>query len=258
MDTQGAVAKQDSLAEGNRGITGSTLKIIAIVIMLIDHVGAVILERFPIAGTPFYTVDRILRSVGRLAFPIFCFLLVEGFIYTKGRAKYSVRLFVFALISEIPFDIAVTGRIFNLAYQNVFFTLLAGFLTICVLDEVKRRKFNFPSEKFEMVLRLILTALITAAGMAAAYLLKTDYSFAGVLAIVVMYGIKERKPEAMFGGCAVLTVYKFSEAFAFLNILLIKMYNGKRGLKLKYIFYVFYPVHLLALYCIARLLGATR
>ncbi|MBE5949854.1 MAG: conjugal transfer protein TraX [Lachnospiraceae bacterium] len=257
MDTQGVVAKQDSFAEDNRGITGSTLKIIAIVIMLIDHVGAVILERFPIVGTPLYTVDRILRSVGRLAFPIFCFLLVEGFIYTRDRAKYAVRLFVFALISEIPFDIAVTGRIFNLTYQNVFFTLLAGFLTICVLDEVKQREFNFSSPKAEMVLRLVLTVLITAAGMVAAYLLKTDYSFAGVLAIVVMYGIKERKPEAMFGGCAVLTAYKFSEAFAFLDIFLIKMYNGKRGLKLKYIFYVFYPVHLLVLYCIARLLGAT-
>ena len=258
MDTQGVVAKQDSFAEDNRGITGSTLKIIAIVIMLIDHVGAVILERFPIVGTPLYAVDRILRSVGRLAFPIFCFLLVEGFIYTKDRAKYAVRLIVFAMISEIPFDIAVTGKAFNLSYQNVFFTLLAGFLTIFVLDEVKQRKISISSKKAESVLRLVLTVLITAAGMLAAYLLKTDYSFAGVLTIVVMYGIKERKPESMFCGCTVLTVYKFSEAFAFFNIFLIKMYNGKRGLKLKYIFYIFYPVHLLVLYCIARLLGATR
>ena len=258
MDTHEVVAKQTSLPEDNRGITGSTLKIIAIVIMLVDHVGAVILERFPIVGTPLYTVDTILRSVGRLAFPIFCFLLVEGFIYTHDRAKYAVRLFVFALISEIPFDIAVTGKLINLSYQNVFFTLLAGFLTICVLDEVKRREFNFSSPKVETVLRLVFTVLITAAGMAAAYLLKTDYSFAGVLTIVVMYGIKERKPESMFCGCAVLTAYKFSEAFAFLNIFLIKMYNGKRGLKLKYIFYVFYPAHLLVLYCIARLLGAAR
>lgn len=258
MNTQDVVANQDTLPEDNRGITGSTLKIIAIVIMLVDHVGAVILERFPIAGTPLYLVDAVLRSVGRLAFPIFCFLLVEGFIYTRDRAKYAVRLFGFALISEIPFDIATAGRFFNLAYQNVFFTLLAGFLTICVLDEVKQKEFNIASKKAETVLRLVFTALITAAGMFAAYLLKTDYSFAGVLAIVVMYGVKEKKPESMLCGCAVLTAYNFLEAFAFLNIFLIKMYNGKRGLKLKYIFYVFYPVHLLVLYCIARLLGAIR
>lgn len=258
METQGTVLGGDFPTEEKRGITGSTLKIIAIVIMLIDHVGAVILERFPIVGTPLYTVDKILRSVGRLAFPIFCFLLVEGFIYTRDRLKYAVRLFVFALISEIPFDLAVTGRIFNLSYQNVFFTLLAGYLTICVLDEVKKKEFNFRSPKTETVLRLVLTAIITAAGMVAAYLLKTDYSFAGVLTIVVMYGVKEIKPVSMFCGCAVLTAYKFSESFAFFNIFLINMYNGKRGLKLKYIFYVFYPVHLLVLYYIARLIGATR
>ena len=256
-DTQGIVTGQESQMTGSRGITGSTLKIIAIVIMLIDHVGAVILERFPIMGTPYYALDRLLRSVGRLAFPIFCFLLVEGFIYTRDRVKYAVRLLIFALISEIPFDLAVTGRVFNFSYQNVFFTLLLGYLTICVLDGIKRREFNM-SSKMQVILRLIFTATVTGAGMAAAYLLKTDYSFAGVLTIVVMYGIKERKPESMFCGCLVLTVYKLSEAYAFLNIFLISLYNGKRGLKLKYIFYIFYPLHLLALYGIARLLGAAR
>lgn len=258
MDTQKAVAKSCFPAEEKKGISGSTLKIIAIVIMLIDHVGAVVLERFPIAGTPLYTVDRILRGVGRLAFPIFCFLLVEGFIYTRDRVKYAVRLLVFAAVSEIPFDLAVAGRLVSLDYQNVFFTLLAGFLTICVLDEVKRREFKFSSGTFAAFLRLMLTALITASGMAAAYLLKTDYSFAGVLTIVVMYGIKERKPESMLCGCAVLTAYTVFEAPAFLDVFLIKRYNGKRGLKLKYIFYIFYPVHLLLLYYLARLLGAAK
>lgn len=258
MDTQKAAAKSCFLAEEKKGISGSTLKIIAIAIMLIDHIGAVVLERFPIAGTPLYMADRIFRGVGRLAFPIFCFLLVEGFIYTRDRAKYAVRLLIFAAVSEIPFDLAVTGRVINLDYQNVFFTLLAGFLTICVLDEVKHRRFNFSSKTVEALLRLVLTALITAAGMAAAYLLRTDYSFAGVLTIVVMYGIKEQKQMSMFCGCAVLTVYMISEVFAFFDVFLIRLYNGRRGLKLKYIFYIFYPVHLLILYYLARLLGAVK
>lgn len=139
------------------GITGSTLKIIAIVCMLIDHIGAVILERYLYAnGLSYKTMqmmveggfgnlqkvviaDLILRLIGRLAFPIFCFLLVEGFYYTSNRAKYVLRLFLFALISEVPFDFAFKNSWLEFSYQNVFFTLTIGLLTIWGIDEIQKR-----------------------------------------------------------------------------------------------------------------------
>lgn len=242
------------MEEEQKGIPGSTLKIIAIVTMFIDHAAAIVLERYiPVApqtanAAALNILYYVMRGIGRLAFPIFCFLLVEGFFYTRSRLKYAIRLLIFSIISEVPFDLAVYKKIFDFSYQNVFFTLLIGFLTIWALDTVKRKE-------FKRVVNFGLTFVIMACGMAAAYFLFTDYSFAGVLAIVVMYSLHERKTEAVLWGCILLTVYSAFEVFALIDTVLVKMYNGKRGLKLKYFFYAFYPAHLLLLYLTAVLLG---
>ena len=122
-----------------KGFSGSTLKLIAIITMLIDHIGAAVIARLLIAGQGselLYKIYYAMRAVGRVAFPIFCFLLVEGFFYTGSRKKYALRLFGFALLSEIPFDLAFSGKILEFGYQNVFFTLLIGLLTIMLFDEV--------------------------------------------------------------------------------------------------------------------------
>lgn len=125
-------------------LSGSTLKWIALLTMLIDHMGAVLLEcgvvqaynlNLPTAFSYetslfFFQADRIIRQIGRISFPIFCFLLVEGFHYTSNRKKYALRLFLFALLSEIPFDLALQGTVLEFGYQNVMFTLLFGFLTL--------------------------------------------------------------------------------------------------------------------------------
>ena len=115
-----------------KGLSGSTLKLIAIITMLIDHIGAAVIARLLIAGQGsemLYKIYYAMRAVGRVAFPIFCFLLVEGFFYTGSRKKYALRLFGFALLSEIPFDLAFSGKILEFGYQNVFFTLLIGLLS---------------------------------------------------------------------------------------------------------------------------------
>ena len=99
-----------SEAEKKKGLSGSAIKIIAIVAMLIDHIGAVIVERMITAQSggvysyedPLVVLDTVLRGIGRIGFPIFCFLLVEGFVHTRNVAKYALRLFAFALISEVP------------------------------------------------------------------------------------------------------------------------------------------------------------
>lgn len=142
-------------------ITGAALKWIAIITMLIDHIGAAILEPYmsgefgsvPIKVLGLHPMiwDFILRGIGRIAFPIFIFLMVEGFFYTRSRKKYAIRLGLFCLISEIPFNLGFHPQDmeiysdfprlhfigFDYTYQNVFFTLFIGFLTIWVLEVVK-------------------------------------------------------------------------------------------------------------------------
>lgn len=126
-----------------KGLSGSTLKLIAIITMLIDHIGAAVIARLLIAGQGsemLYKIYYAMRAVGRVAFPIFCFLLVEGFFYTGSRKKYALRLFGFALLSEIPFDLAFSGKTLEFGYQNVFFTLLIGLLTIMLFDAVVKKQ----------------------------------------------------------------------------------------------------------------------
>ncbi len=236
-----------------KGISGSTLKIIAIVTMLIDHIGAVIVERMILRGVPFggmsmkdlYLLDQVLRSIGRIGFPLFCFLLVEGFVHTKNRVKYGLRLGLFALLSEIPFNLAFSGKVFLTKYQNVFFTLLIGFLVMAAFRQIEEKY----REKRLLSLLLVVISLMT--GMAVAVLLKTDYDYLGIFSIAVLYVFRTYRPFQMLCG-ALSFMWEIPAPAAFLAA---ACYNGRRGLKLKYIFYLFYPTHLLILYFIAVILG---
>ena len=244
----------------SKKITGSTLKLIAIISMFIDHFAATILERqlvvlqvngdIDITGEPMYIICTVMRLIGRLAFPIFIFLLVQGFTYTKNRWKYLGRLSLFALISEIPFDMAFVvkgykvkkGVLLSATYQNVFFTLAIGLLCIMIIDYIRGMEEKSPKQK------RVYCVLVTLLGMATAMLLYTDYSFSGVLAIVVAYLLREKPVRATFASIVILVVFSsFSELAAFLILPLIACYNGERGWNIKWLFYLFYPVHLLVL-----------
>jgi len=235
------------------GISGSTLKLIAIITMFIDHIGAVIVERMILRGVSFgsmslkdlYLLDQVLRSIGRIGFPIFCFLLVEGFIHTRDRVKYGLRLAFFAFLSEIPFNLAFTGKLFSFKYQNVFFTLFIGLL-IMALFRVIEEKYN---EKRILAIALMLLSLV--AGMTLAAILKTDYDYRGVISIVVLYIFRMYRPFQLLAG-ALTFMWEIPAPAAFLAA---ACYNGRRGLKLKYVFYIFYPLHLLLLYFVAVILG---
>ena len=127
--------------QNRKGISGSTLKFIAVFSMLIDHIAAsVLLNPLVNANSAFMiSLAHVMRMFGRLAFSIFCFLLIEGFLHTKNRKKYALRLALFALISEIPFDLAFSYKSFDFSYQNVFFTLLIGLLVMIGFQTITDR-----------------------------------------------------------------------------------------------------------------------
>lgn len=232
-----------------QGISAGTLKMIAAVTMLIDHVGAVILGRYLLIGgyredTLLYSVYMAVRMVGRIAFPIYCFLLVEGMKHTRDVKKYACRMAVFALLSEIPFDLALSAKVMDVTYQNVFFTLLTGVLTMSAFAYVREHITG-------KVLRVLLYGAAMLAGMAAAEFLRADYGATGVFCILVLYLLRNQKSLQMLGGCVVF-LWETTAPFAFIPI---AFYNGRRGVRLKYFFYAFYPVHLLILYLICVVLG---
>lgn len=178
--------------------------------------------------------------MGRAAFPIFCFLLVEGFVHTHNRFKYGRNLLIFACISEIPWDLVHKGTFFDMSTQNVFFTLFLGYLAFCAVDYYKDNQ---------------LMQLICMAGLfAVSWNLHADYSYRGYVFLLIMYWLKEKKAAQAVIGTSWL-IYEWKACFAFLSI---NMYNGQRGFIkgkwAKYFFYVFYPAHILILFLIRRML----
>ena len=227
--------------------SGSALKWFAVLIMLVDHIGACLLEVFvlnyygvsPLAGRIdnlyfWLSLDSVLRGIGRAAFPIFCFLLVEGAVHTRSPRKYLLRLASFALISEIPFDLAHHNQPFYWGTQNVFFTLLAGLLVIQAFQ-------SSPGQEWRGMLALAVLG-------AAAELCGTDYGAIGVAVIAVMYLLRERFWAASVLSLILLVLLARIEIFSIPAFLILALYNGKRGRQPKYFFYVFYPVHLLILW----------
>ncbi len=236
-----------------KGFAGSTLKYIAIITMLIDHIGAILVApmvyRSDLAGlveaNNVYYLYQILRNIGRIAFPIFCFFLVEGFFYTRNVKKYAFRLLLFSLISEIPFDLAFYGKPFTMEGQNVYFTLLIG-LGVMYGMQLVNQKVTEPT-------RLVLARLAVAAvGCILAVVLDTDYHMYGVLSILVlyMYRLEGNRFKQLFMG-AITFLW---EPWALLAFPLLYLYNGQRGKQLKYLFYAFYPIHILVLYGIRLML----
>ena len=219
------------------GISGFQLKWIGIVTMAIDHIGHVL---FPQCW--------MLRVIGRLAFPIFCFLLVEGFHYTHDRKRYALRLAAFAVISELPFNIAIFGNWFVPQHQNVFWTLTIGVLMMTVLEYIDEKQ----SEAAFGVLKIgtvLLAMLLTV-------VLRTDYSEKGIFMIFLFYTFYQNRRVAALsvaGYNLALSLWQLGsvQGAAALSAVPILCYNGKEGKKMKYFFYLFYPVHLLLLHVIS-------
>ncbi len=232
-------------------INGAALKWIAVITMLIDHfaIAVFISMRIPHGKMDIYNT---LRSIGRIAFPIFIFLLCEGFRHTKNIKKYLLRLLIFALVSEIPFDLAVYGKIWSYRTQNVFFTLFLGLAAITLCRKIKHYLETSPDITYEyadMFYRIIFTIIVALTAIFAE-LLKTDYGPVGILAIISASLFPLYPKISMIPCCTALLLSGKLEKWAFLALIPIFFYNGKRGRQFKYFFYAVYPLHLLIFFLI--------
>ena len=202
---------------------------IAIVSMLIDHMGAILFPQY-----------IILRYIGRIAFPIYTYTLVEGFMHTRDIKKYMVRLGMFALLSEIPFDLAFRGSVIYIQKQNVFFTLFLGVLMLYLLLKSRNR---------------IQSAALVLAILLLSEFLRTDYSSMGLLMILCFYVFRDNKVMKLLG-VAAINVFLMGrvQVFAIPALIFIALHNGEQGPKCKKFFYGFYPVHLMVLYLISLII----
>lgn len=233
-NSRGSSAKQ-IVPLMSRGISGSTVKLIAVLSMLVDHLAASGVLRLLYDSNDLY---RLCRAFGRIAFPLFCFLLVEGHSYTSNRKRYLGRLFLFACISELPFDLAFFGRLCYLSAQNVFFTLFLGLLTLYGIDFLRKNSYR------QWVWIPILL------GMVASELLQTDYGAFGVGLIVIYYWFRGMPWQRnLVSACACIW-----EPAAIAAVVPIQLYNGERGISWKYLFYLFYPLHLIVLFLIREII----
>jgi hypothetical protein len=232
-----------------RGLSGSALKMIAVIVMIIDHVTAHILCRNPLFLQQFNVLWKpmclysIIRLFTRIAFPLFCFGIVEGFIHTHDRRKYGCNLLVFALLSEIPWNLVHENKLLMPDSQNVFFTLFFGYLCLCILDKYKND--------------MAKCTFLLMAVMLVSFAVKADYGPKGFCLIVVLYYVREHIGlQALAAGTLINPA---SYGFGALAFVPVAFYNGKRGFIhgkfWKYFFYVVYPGHLLLIWCYLRYTG---
>lgn len=239
-------------------ISSATLHILAMALMLCDHLWATVIPG-----------NQWLNSVGRAAFPIFAFLIVEGYFHTKDLKRYMLRLLLFALAAETPFNLICTGSPFYPFHQNVLWTLLMG-LTLIHINELSRGR---------GVLRQAFAAAGTVlVGYAVGFLAMVDYYGVGVLTVLVFYFFRERKwwnllaqfaalyylnVEVLGGLYFEIAIFGYSvevvqQGLALLALIPIWLYRGRQGHHSKafrWICYGFYPAHMLALYLAGILLG---
>ena len=214
------------------GLSGSALKVIALISMVIDHVALYLMED----GTVLY---ETMRCVGRIAFPVFAFLIAEGFIHTRSRYRYFFTLLGFAVISEIPW-FPLNGAD---GTHNVMFTLALGVATLMVLENLLQRS---------MVLGFLWT--LGMAGLAS--WLGVDYEWRGILIIVIFYlfngyGHSFTYSRDMQFFCTFALMMHYGVMGSVVACMILYVYNGTRGFVqgsiAKYGFYAFYPVHLIVL-----------
>lgn len=239
------------------GISTFMLHILAMLFMLCDHLWATI-----IPGNQWMT------CVGRLAFPIFAFMIVEGFFYTHNFKKYILRIIVWAFLTEIPFDLMCTGILFYPYHQNVLWTFLISLCCIATIEHAKKQKIIWKT--------FCITILVSVFGVVLGFVTMADYYGFGVMTVLVFYFFRGRRwyhfigqfvgiyyihavlfdglqyPVNLFGWQVMIS----HQGLALLALIPIWLYNGKQGphnKKIQFVWYAFYPVHMMILYVLQQM-----
>ena len=222
-----------------RVFSGAQLKYIAFLSMLIDHVNKALMYPLLTENGFLRYVSDVFDILGRVAFPIFMFFLVEGFFKTGNRFKYLLNLIVFGIISEIPFDLFQSAVLFQPNSNNVMFTLALALVMIWVIDELKVPKSYIipPVLWFPVSIIIVITACLLS------MIWGLDYEYHGILIAYFFYIFRNNQILSIIGGY--LSIFK--TPWALLGFGLTLTYNGKRGKQNKILNYLFYPVHLLIL-----------
>lgn len=233
-----------------KGISSFTLHILAMSLMLCDHLWATLLP-----------AQEWLTCIGRIAFPIFAFMIVEGYFHTSNIRKYMRRLLIGAIISEIPFNLVMGSSIIYPFHQNVLWTFLIALLSITFIEKAKRS-----GKWWAAILTVIIGCLLGTIGM-------VDYLGAGVLTVLGFYFFHGKKWWCYIGQLVCMVIININllggyyyaisiagheiqviqQGFAILALIPIWLYNGRQGYHSKafqYLCYGFYPAHLLILYFI--------
>lgn len=211
------------------------LKLIACVTMVIDHI------RYAIP----FSENIITNYFGRIAFPLFAFLITEGYSHTKDLKKYYKRLFIFGIISQIPFMLFRT-LVGEWEMLNIMFTLILGLSAITIYDKFEKKYLSIP-----------ICFIIICLGE----LLNVDYGWFGVATVFVIYIFKSKKINLFISYFVLLIVYFYSRnmlmlhqtyilyfVFYLIPAIFMILYNGEKGRSMKYFFYWFYPLHMLVIY----------
>ena len=276
---------------GKFSFSNAILKNIAYLTMFVDHFFVVvfmeIIRQYSMTGADTDMLQQIYsvgRAIGRISFVLFAYLTVEAFLYTRSRIKYLLRLMLFALVSEVPYDLAFSNRMIDYSSQNIFFTLFISVIVLIGWEWAGKCVHALHSTKVSQdmcwyvcvgVFRIVQLGTVLL-GCLAVYYLKADYKYMGVLLIFTFYILRNKPfyvkfvPVACVMYLGILSInllrytgvyttayllrFSLRELYGLFAFIPIALYDGNKGRQLpKAVCYGFYPVHLLLMYGIARM-----
>ena len=223
-----------------KGLTNNQLKILALIFMTIDHVGVRIFPKL-----------QILRIIGRLAYPIFAYMIAEGCRYTKNKKKYLITIAVVAAACQIVYFVALKSL-----YQCILVTFTLSILLIFSFDYLSKLK----TTRSLALAFFVFTAVVVICVVLPKYVkgFNVDYGFCGVLVPLLIYNGRDEIEKLMFCALGLILIAldaSTNQWFSLLALPLIAAYNGERGkFNLKYLFYIYYPAHLVIIYAISKII----
>ena len=225
-----------------KGLTNNQLKIIAMITMLIDHIGIVLFPQI-----------KIFRIIGRIAFPIFAYMIAEGCTYTKNKKKYLLSLASLGIVCQLFFFLG-TGSM----YMNILITFTLSVIAIFCTDYFLKHKNLHSTSILIITIATIIFVCVIVPKYFSFYDFEIDYGLLGVILPIAIY-LACNKTEKILCTVALLLlmsfVFKGVQVYSLLSVPLLMLYNGKRGkMDLKYMFYIFYPTHLVVIYGIGMMI----